>query len=401
VGRLVATLVLGVAFQLPWVLPSLLGGASGLSDPGGVAAFAARAERPGGSLWSLVATGGIWDRHVVPDSLTGVGGHLLSVLCVVALVLSSRAVGRREPGLAVAAVIGLLLAVAGTVPGVGDALTWVVSHVPGGGLVRDAQKWLAPYVVLVVACAADSLGRLTAWLRARDGDAAWLGLVAALVLPVALLADAPRETWQELTPVHYPRDLTGAMAHLAAAPSSSGDAVTLPWQSYRLYRWGLPVSASDPALRWSARPALVSDTLRVEGGDLSGEDPRADRVGRIVTGNGPLGPLLAEEGVGWVLVYLDQPGAGALDLDGLRPVVRGPHVALYEVADQVRTPPRASTAARVLVAGIDVGLVAWALGGGGLALAGMRPLRRPPVRRGGDGIFGTLPKVSGGRQPRP
>ncbi|MEP6814784.1 MAG: hypothetical protein ABI873_04445 [Marmoricola sp.] len=376
VRPVLSAVLVGAAFQLPWVLPSVLGTASGLSDPRGAAAFAARPERAGGTLWSLLATGGIWDRHVVPGSLTGLGGHALSILCVLVLVVSVRAVGRLQPGLPVVAAIGLALAVAGAVPGLDGAMGWVVSHVPGGGLVRDGQKWLAPYVVLVVACGADSLGRLGRWLRSQDRDAAWLAVVAALVLPVALLADGPRQTWQVLAPVLYPADLTEAVGRLADAPSESGDVVTLPWQSYRLYRWGRPVSASDPALRWSARPALVSDSLRVDAGSLNGEDPRARRVGRIVTGAGPWGRPLAQQGVGWVLVYRDQPGASGLDLEGLRPVVEGRRVALYAVAGPVRTPPRASAAARTLVAVVDVGLLAAALVGAGVGLAGRRRRRQ-------------------------
>jgi hypothetical protein len=368
--------LLAAAFQLPWLLPSLLGVASGLSDPRGVAAFSARPERAGGAVWSLLGTGGIWDRHVVPASLSGVGGHLLSVLCVLVLVVSARSVARRQPGLVPAAAIGLLLAVAGAVPGLDSALAWTVSHVPGGGLVRDGQKWLAPYVVLVVACGADSLARLGDWLRSRDADSAWLALLTAAVLPLALLPDGPRETWQELTPVHYPADLATAMDRLAHAPSSSGDVATVPWQSYRLYRWGLPVSASDPALPWSERPALVSDSLRVDSGALRGEDRRAARVGRIVTGTGPWGERLAEEGVGWVLVYRDQPGADDLDLTGLRPVVRGPDVALYAVDGHPRPAPRVSPAVRVLVAAVDLVLLVVALVGAGAGLAGWRRRRR-------------------------
>lgn len=370
------TVLVAAAFQLPWILPSLFGVASGLSDPRGVAAFAARSERTGGTLWTMLGSGGIWDGHIVPASLTGLGGQVISALCLLVLVLSVRSVSRQQPGLVLAAGIGFLLALAGAVPGLDSALAWTVSHVPGGGLLRDGQKWLAPYVVLVVSCGADSLARLGHWLRSRDADSAWLALAAAVLLPVALLGDAPRQTWRELTPVHFPADLAAAMRHLADAPASSGDVATVPWQSYRLYRWGLPLSASDPALRWSRRPALVSDSLRVDAGVLRGEDQRAARVGRIVTGAGPWGDRLAEQGVGWVLVYRDQPGAGDLALSGLRLVVRGPDVALYRVDTPVQRPAVASTASLVLVVTVDLALLVAALAGAGLGVAGVRRRRR-------------------------
>ena len=70
-----------VLVQLPWVLPSVLSTASKFSDWVGFEVFAARAERPGPALGSLVGLGGAWDRAATPGSLTGLAGHLVSGHC--------------------------------------------------------------------------------------------------------------------------------------------------------------------------------------------------------------------------------------------------------------------------------------------------------------------------------
>ena len=83
--------LLAGAVQLPWLLPALLsaaGAASAVSDPAAIAAFAARAERPGPALFSLVGLGGIWDAQSVPGSREGWLGHVTTALVVVALVVS-------------------------------------------------------------------------------------------------------------------------------------------------------------------------------------------------------------------------------------------------------------------------------------------------------------------------
>lgn len=344
---------LAFALQLTWLIPSVLASASALSDPRGVDAFAARAERPGGVLLSILTGGGIWDRHVVPPSLEGLPGQALAGLCLLVLVFGVARARRRYPGLVIAAVVGLVLALPGSVPGLQEAVGWAVRSVPGGGLIRDGQKWLAPYVVLLVVCAAESVARLETWLAARDRDLARLVAVAASLLPVLLLVDAPGQTREVLTPVHFPSDLTVAMATLDRAGPASGDVVTLPWASYRRYTWGRPVSASDPATRWSARPVVVSDDLRVTAGTLAGEDRRAREIGRIVSGPGPMGDRLAAVGVGWVLVYRDQPAAAALPLQGLRQVTGGRDVALYAVPGPVTSAAGPGVMTRVLVVGVD------------------------------------------------
>ena len=205
-----AAVGVGLAFQLAWVLPSVLGAGSGLSDPRGVDLFAARAERPGGAVLSLVTGGGIWDPAAVPDTLGTPLGQVLVGLCLLALVGGARRVRDGFPGLLAAALVGFALAVAGTVPLLDDGIAWAVAHVPGGGLLRDGQKFVAPWVLLLLLSGAESLSRAQDWLRGRDRDLARVLAGVLALLPAALVVDAPGQTHEVLRPVSYPADLRAA-----------------------------------------------------------------------------------------------------------------------------------------------------------------------------------------------
>jgi hypothetical protein len=349
--------------QLPWVLPGVLAGVAATSDPEAVAAFSSRAERAGGELATLVGTGGVWSRFVVPDSLGTGFGHVLTLVVVVLLVANLPMTWRREPGLVVAAGIGFLLAALPHLPGGEELLRWAVVQVPGAGILRDSQKWLLPYVVLVVVSAARSLAATWDWLQRRDRDLAQLLAGVLVLLPVILVPDATVRTWEALRPVHLPADLGGAVARLDDADEDTGAAVTLPWASYRRFEWGNPVSAADPFPRWSRHDVVASDELETTRGTLSGEDRRAREVAELLEDGDPGGERerLAALGVGWVLVYRDQPGASALDLDGLEPVERGTQVSLYRVPGPVAAYDEDhSVASVVTVAAVDA---AWLLAG--------------------------------------
>ncbi len=375
IARAVRLLLVAVAAQLPWVLAGVLGAASATSDPLGVEVFAARAERPGGVWPSLLTTGGVWSPFQVPASLTSWGGHALTVLVVVVLLAGGARMARREQALALAAVVGFVLAGLAHLPGGGDALAWAVEHVPGSGLLRDGQKWLLPYVVVVVSSAGIAVTRAERALRRRDSDLGALLVGAMALLPVVLVPDAAGRTWQALEPVTYPDDLTRAVAVLDD-PDAVGEVVTLPWASYREFSWGNPVSAADPLPRWTERPTVVSDALLTESGSVAGEDTRAREVETALARTDvPLAESLAAADVGWVLVYADQPGAAELDTSGLTPVVDGSDVRLFRVPGADREPESSvDSAGPVAVAAVAAVDAAWGvalLGGllGGLIVA--------------------------------
>ena len=122
---------------------------------------------------------------------------------------------------------------------------------------------------------------------------------------------------------------------------------------------------------------IVSDRLRVAGETLAGEDLRARGIERVVTDGRPVAARLAERGVGWVLVYRDQPGAADLPLAGLRRVTGGRDVVLYAVPGQARPPDGVSAVARVVVMGVDGMLLLLVVVSGVLVVPRRRSGARP------------------------
>lgn len=180
-GRLGAAVV--ALTCAPWVVAGLCAGAGGTATAASVQAFAPRAEGYVGTLGALVGLGGIWNGAAVPASRE-VGCALFGVALSALLACAWRAVPGRWLACAAAGFTVALAAWAGwTAP--------VVEHVPGAGLLRDAQKWLILAIPAYVA-AAGALDKRAA------GAAAALALLQVPDAPAALAALTP-------THVHVPQ----------------------------------------------------------------------------------------------------------------------------------------------------------------------------------------------------
>jgi hypothetical protein len=341
-----------LALQLPWVVPSLVGSAQATSDPQGVAAFAARSEHGGGTLLSLAGTGGIWDAEVVPASRQG----LLAFVGLAAIVAAAvfgwrRLVQLLGPTttirLAGCAAAGFVVAAAASVPGLSVVMRWTVRTVPGAGLLRDSQKWIMPYTLLVVLLAGVAVGRLA-------GFATWRVAVAAVALagPLVLLPDATRAVHPTMEPVRYPADWSWA----ARTVGHRGDVAVLPFQSYRSFAWAPGRSVLDPAPRLLPGDVVVSDRLAVSGRVLRGEDSRARQVDRALATGPGLADRLAAIGIGWVLVEHGTPGA-VPDLSRLTPVRSGSDLSVYQVPGTVRHAGPSAARIVLVVAGDSAGLM--------------------------------------------
>jgi hypothetical protein len=382
-GALLGLAVLG---QLPWLLPALTSAAAATSDPRAVTAFAARAERPGGPLGSLLGLGGIWNAEVTPASRAGLLGYLSTLAVLAALVVGVPLIRPRLLAVRLAwlAAAGLLLAAAATVPGLSALLRWTVREVPGAGLLRDGQKWLMPFVLLVVLAAGLAADRLAGRLterpapqpeqpadRAERTGRLIVCAVAAAVLPLLLLPDGPATLRVPLSPVHYP---AGWQRVADRVSGSSASVLVLPFASYRSYHWAPGRTVLDPAPRLLGPPVLVDDRLVVGDTVLAGEDPVAARLRLVLTGDPPeLAPQLADLGIGWVLVEARTPGPPPPALGGLRQVLADPDVRLYQVPGLIR-PVSTGLARAILVIGVDL-LLALLVFVAAVALAGRAVLR--------------------------
>lgn len=336
-----------VVVNAPWWLPGVLQDAPARGDPGGIAAFAARSDTLWGDIGSLLGLGGIWNAQVVPDSRGSVFAAvaLVLILCLggVGLVSLVRTAPRLAAVLGAMGVVGLGLAALGTVPVGRSMLEAITRTVPGGGLLRDGQKFIALLAPLEAACVATGAGVVAGLLVRRAGSV--LGsralLAGALLLPLVALPDLAWGVSGRLDAVSYPSDWARVRDVLADAPAH-GDVLVLPWSAFRQFEWNDRRTSLDPATRFFPATVVGSTDLVVGDETVHGDDPRVARVERLLHSGEPLRTTMGPQGIGWVLVERDTPGPavpGGL-LSGARPVVSGETVELFRLPGAVSPTPK-------------------------------------------------------------
>jgi hypothetical protein len=236
--------------------------------------------------------------------------------------------------------LGLLLALLADLPGGAALLRWALVTVPGAGLLRDAQKWVAWWALPLAVGFAIGAERIATMLRTRAGRRGLL--VVGMVLPLLVLPDLAFGGWGRLARVRYPADWTHVAESLADDPHP-GDVLALPLAAYRQFGWNDGKSQLDPAPRVLPRTTVTDDALRVDGTVVSGEDRRSATVLALVAGNGNLGSGLRSLGIGWVLVERGTPPGddpvSPARLSGLVPRFQGQWLTLYEIPGAVAANP--------------------------------------------------------------
>ena len=266
-GVALAALAVG---SLPWLIPSLLHPV--YADPASVAAFAARADTPFGSLGSLLMLGGAWNAQTVPKAYGGPWSALWLAVVIVAVAayLLFAARQRRWAGLGVAAVAGLVIAALGvTAPG-RDLLRSMISGWPGFAVLRDAQQFIAPLAL---------------------AEAAGFGLAVAAALNPGPLAQAG--------PEHH-----GPFGHKArrpkpgrpARPDAAGTvlAIPKPGRPARPDAAGTVLAIPKPGR--PARPDAAGTVLAIP---KPGRPARPDAAGTVLAVVAVLAPVLLLPGLAW------------------------------------------------------------------------------------------------------
>jgi hypothetical protein len=319
-----------LAWSLPWLIPALQHPV--YADPAGVAAFAARADTPFGSVGSLLMLGGIWNAQTVPKGYGGAWSALWLAVVLVALAGYLLSVSeRRWPGLGVAAIAGLLIACIGVTEPGRDLLRSVTSAWPGAAVLRDAQQFVAPLALAgaagfgIVAARAMNPGDGKARLD-RSGVAL---AVLALVVPVLLLPGLAWGAAGRLRPAWYPAGWLAA-AHMIDASPPRGAVLLLPWETYRRPAWNHGEAVFDPWSKLLSRPVIWNDGTRVGHVGLAPDDPRARRLDAAIRGRGPLTAALGAAGVRFVVNDVDGPGPGAR-LPGAVVLVDQPGLTVYRL----------------------------------------------------------------------
>jgi hypothetical protein len=332
----------------PWWVPSVSRPDAVLSAPDAVDWFAARAENWGGTVVSVLGTGGFWNAAVTPVSRELPVTPVLTLLVVAIAAAGWPVLVRRLPEatrLLWLGAAGLLLALAAHLPFGAAAMRWLVSEVPGAALLRDAQKWVAWWALplaLGFALAVEAASRRAV-------------VAVAVLVPIAMTPDLAWGGMGRLDTVQYPADWA-AVRDVLAGDEHAGDVVSLPMGAFRRFGWNDDRTQLDPAPRYLPRTTVVDDTVYVDGHPVPGEDTRLPAIREALRDNGDLGAL----GVGWVLVEHGTPGrVDQRTLTDLVPVHRGEWLDLYRVPGPV-TAPRDAGPPRVpvLAAGAAATLLA-------------------------------------------
>ncbi|WP_330251750.1 hypothetical protein OG874_37390 [Nocardia sp. NBC_00565] len=360
VGRrnLLGTLGLLLVASAPWLTATALSGAgSEPSDPAGIAAFAARAEPGLGTLGSLAGLGGIWNGDSVPDSRITLLALIGTVLLLAVVATGIRATASSRAGIRAAdaeiasvdhaslrvrrtllilAVAAVVLPALGSTPWGMSVMEWLVAGVPGAGLLRDTQKYVAlamPAYALCAAAGCRALGvrfaHTPSTANAHRSPAISLTAIAFIALLVLPLFDLAYGVGGELRPVHYP----AGWQRVTERIDGPGDIAVLPGGMFRKFPYSGKAPVLDPAPRMLPHDVLQTGELPVRGRTVAGEGAGAREVETLLL-HGGSARQLGDLGVGWVLVERTTPGPlgeSKTTLAQLDPIYTDQDLTLYRV----------------------------------------------------------------------
>ena len=278
---------------LPWLTAAVAAQSLSSSQAEGVSAFAARAEPGLATLGSLASLGGIWNSDAVPSSRTTLFAVIAAVV-LLGVVAAGLPIVIRTPAavplLALAAAAVVVPALMATTPGLA-AVESMVRALPGLGVVRDAQKWVALAVPGYTLAAAAAVLTLRRWLPA---------VAAAAVCSLALIATLPDLAWGvggKVVAVQYPPGWATAAATINDDPRP---VAVRPPGSMRIFSWAGDAPVLDPLPRWVTADVLTTGDLTISGRVVPGEGGRAREVERLLA-TGADRDALARAGVGWLV----------------------------------------------------------------------------------------------------
>ncbi len=291
-----AAAALGTALitALPWLSAAIVAGSLAPSQAEGIAAFAARAEPGLGTLGTLASLGGIWNGAAVPASRTTLFAVVAAVVLLGVVALGLPVVIRRPaavPLLWLAALAVVVPAAMASGPGLA-AVEAMVRALPGLGVVRDGQKWVA------LAVPGYSLAGAAAVITLRQRLPM---AVTALVCCAALITTLPDLAWGvggKVSAVSYPPGWAAVAAMINADPRP---VAVLPVDSMRRFEWAGEAPVLDPLPRWVRADVLSTGDLVIGDRVVPGEGVRARAVQQMLR-SGTDRDQLASAGVGWVVV---------------------------------------------------------------------------------------------------
>jgi hypothetical protein len=246
----------------------------------------------------------------------------------------------------------------------------VVEAMPGLGVLRDGQKWVA---MAVPGYALAAAGGVVTMRRRRPAAVAAVACAAVIMV----LPDLAWGAWGKVAAVRYPPGWAAAAAAINADPRP---VVVLPADSMRQFSWAGPAPVLDPLPRWVRADVLTTGDLTISGQTVPGEGGRARAVQDLLLAGAPA-DRLAAAGAGWVVAELGsrgEMGDAAKTLATLPVVYRDGEIAVYRVDGQ--SPGASAGQRRAAVATHLVWLAVLTVGAAGMAGTTIRswPSTRTP-----------------------
>lgn len=339
----VGVLMAGLCGALPWLTAAALGSGVGSASVSGLDVFSARAEPGLGTLGSLAGLGGIWNSEAVPVSRTSLFALLGTAVLLVVVGFGVRVVARvpaARPLLVLAVAAVLIPAAMATDVGL-TVLAGVVKAVPGLGVLRDGQKWVALAVPGYSLAGAAAVLALRRWIRPA---------VMATLCVTGLIAVLPDLAWGvggQVDSVGYPPGWTAVARTVNTSP---GTVAVLPTDTMRRFRWAGSAPVLDPLPRWLRPTVLATGDLLIAGQTVPGEGTQARAVQELLLSGAPPSSIAAA-GVGWIVDERDSSGArgaSARSVDGLPVAYRDGDIALYRVGTANSVAPNDKRTAMML-----------------------------------------------------
>ncbi len=323
-------LALWLLTALPWLVATAFS-ESATAGVRGAQAFAARAEPGLGTFGAVLGLSGIWNAEAVPAS-RGFWWAAVATVCFLVVVIGGTVVLIRStaprPHIvtalgALASAVIVLVTLSATGPGLA-VLDWVLAQVPGTGLFRDTQKYLAlamPFAALATAAVA---GWLRAWVPTGFAVA---GIALLLVAP---LPDLAWGVGGKLRPIQYPPDYAAVIALV-----DPGDRTVAVWPAtpMRHFPWNNSPSLS-PLPRMLDATVLMSGQLTVDD-DLLDAPAVQTRAVVAVLENGGDPQQLADLGIDMVIT--ENSPAPPLLAAGSEHLYAGADLSVYQIAGAVST----------------------------------------------------------------
>ena len=362
-----ATVALGTALAaaLPWLTAAVVAQSLAPSQAEGVAAFAARAEPGLGTVGTLASLGGIWNSESVPSTRTTLFAVIAAVVLLGVVALGLRVavrLPRAVPLLWLAVLAVVIPAAMATGPGL-TAVESIVRTLPGLGVLRDAQKWVA---LAVPGYAVAGAAAVVTLRQGHRGLPRLPAAASALICCAALIATLPDLAWGvggKVSPVVYPPGWASSAAIINDDPRP---VAVLPVDSMRRFAWAGDAPVLDPLPRWVRAEVLSTGDLSIGQTTVPGEGERARAVQHILL-SGADHAQLHDAGVGWVVVE----SVGRSDALALPVAYRDEDITVYRVGGDLPGAP-----GRGIVVAAHLVWLALLLGGLGALVANVRRARR-------------------------